>query len=163
FTTITAAFNFVPADIDIDFVPSDDQFIQGYTGTTWFNTSVDVLTSTQAEFVNLASARFPNNQPRSFQVGRSHDASGFNNRLTGILNCSNPTTWINALEGAIQLTNGSSTITGVATKFTDLVPGDQIVLQASPSSTPLIVSSVANDVSLLLSSQYTGTTRNGGY
>jgi hypothetical protein len=167
FTTLSATLNFVSGDVDAGFSPATDGAIKGYNANTeiWKSTPIGARTATSVQFINVPSANFPESEPVDFQIGKRIIVTGFFNRLTGgPLNWHSASTWINNRDGTITLTSGSANVTGVGTFFNlQLVPGDQIVLQTSPSAAPLVVQSITDGTHLVLTAPYVGTTKNGGY
>ena len=63
------------------------------------------------------------------------------------------------ITGTVTLTNGSTTVTGVATSFTSqVVAGDTLIVSSTQQYT---IASITNNTTLVLSSAYTGTTSSG--
>lgn len=71
-----------------------------------------------------------------------------------------PTTSGSIINGQVQPTNGSATVTGTNTAFTsDLVAGSSYLTFGSDSTkTQYLVTAISSDVSLTLSSTFSGTT-----
>ncbi|EOC1313844.1 tail fiber domain-containing protein [Cronobacter turicensis] len=63
--------------------------------------------------------------------------------------------------GTITLTNNSPSVSGVGTKFTDLVPGDFIVSTVGGITYTLPVSAITSDTQVTLISKYDGPTQSG--
>ena len=63
------------------------------------------------------------------------------------------------LAGTVALTNDSATVTGTGTSFTAaLQVGQQVVFASDTGQTPYEISTIANDASLTLASNYAGAT-----
>jgi hypothetical protein len=164
FTTLSAIFDFGSGDVDAGFSPAVDAGIKRYDGTGWTSTAIGTRTATSTQFINSAAANFPNNTSRDYQIGRVITIAGFFNRETGTRDWHLAATWINNRTGTISLVNGSNLVHGTGTEFTtQLVAGDQLVLQSAPGATPITILSITDDDDLVLNANYGGANTSGGY
>jgi hypothetical protein len=70
-----------------------------------------------------------------------------------------PTLSGSVIYGQVQPINGSNTVTGVASAFTsDLATGQYLVFGCDGTKTQYLISAIASDTSLTLSTNYTGVT-----
>lgn len=65
------------------------------------------------------------------------------------------------LTGTVSFTNGSTIVTGVGTNFTTLKYYDYIKLQTDSNTAYAQIASITDDLNLVLTSPYTGTTGSG--
>lgn len=162
FVNLSAVFNFVASDLDAlaDFTNFS---VRRYDGINWATSTVGTRTATSTQITGEAAASLPNGANRFYQVGELINTTGTFNRLTGTQNWSNPATWIQNRTGNIQFTAGSTLVTGTGTLFTtELVAGDELMLQTSPGTVRGTVQSITDDTNLVLTANASATAT-GGY
>lgn len=161
FVSYSATFNFTAADFDA-LADYTNFSIKRMDGLNWNVTTTGTRTSTSTQFTGEVASKLPNGTSQDFQCGELINTTGISNRLTGTNNWSNQATWIRNRTGTIQLTNGSTAVTGTGTLFlTELSDGDVIMLQTSPATTYVVLSRASN-TSLTLAAN-AATTLSGGY
>lgn len=161
FTSYNATFNFVAGDIDVGSITGNFR-VYRYNGTAWSATTAGVRTATSTQFTGEVSANLPNGAQQDFAIGEIIvTTTVFNAILTG--NWSSASTWIQLRTGSVTFTSGSSTVTGVGTLFTtELIVGDVLLLQASPTIVRGTVQSITNNTTLVLTAN-AGATASGAY
>lgn len=163
FTSYSATFNFAAADLDGLANTSDFQ-IKRLNGINWLTTTIGTRTAASTQFTGEAAAKLPANTRQDFQCGEIITTTGVSNRVTGASNWSSASTWIQNRTGTMNFTNGNATVTGTGgTLFTtELVVGDVLMLQTSPSTIIGTVQSISSATSLTLTANATAT-GSGGY
>jgi len=161
FTSYQATFNFVATDLD-GLANFSNFNVRRYDGINWGSTTIGTRTGTSTQITGELSANLPNGSLRDFQIGELINTSGIFNRLSGANNWNNLATWIQNRTGNVQVTSGSTLVTGTGTLFTtELAVGDAIMLQTNPG-TFRVVLSITDDVTLTLTAT-SPATASGGY
>lgn len=161
FTSYSATFNFIAADVDGAATPANFQ-VKRLNGTVWSTTTPGTRTATSTQFTGEPSANLPSGTKQDFQCGEIIPTTGVANRLTGSRNWSSATTWIQNRTGTLSLVNGNASITGTSTLFTtELVVNDIIMLQVTPGVTYTVT--VITNATTITVSPAPGLTTSGGY
>ena len=161
FTSYQPTFNFVATDLDglADF---SNFSVRRYDGINWGSTTIGTRTATSTQITGELSANLPDGLLRDFQIGELINTSGIFNRVTGANNWNNQATWIQNRTGNVQLTLGSTLVTGTGTLFTtELTVGDVVMFQTNPGSF-LVIQSITDDVNAIFTTN-SPVTASGGY
>ena len=111
--TYSSTFNFNNNDLDASAVPTSFQ-IQQYDGISWNNTTVSSQLANSTAFTGEAAFG-------TFAVGNMILSSGIYNAVTGAMNWSLKSNWIQYEAGTISSSALSNIVTGVGTIFYNAV------------------------------------------
>lgn len=163
FTSYGSTFNFVAGDVD-GLANTANFEVKRLNVLNWFSTTPGTRTATSTQFTGEASANLPTTFKQEFQIGELIPTTGVFNRVTGAVNWSAQTTWIQNRTGTVTLTNGNPTITGTGTAFnTELSVGDVIMLQTSPGTTYTVLGAPVPTATSINVSPTPAVSTSGGY